>query len=98
MFIKSESHDQNYQSRINKHCRHLVMKFWRLCYPKYININKNSNNNNHTNKWYVHNLESVLENETYKILWDFEINMDHLITARQPDIVIINKKKWEPAK
>ena len=26
------------------------------------------------NKWYIHNPESVLENETHKILWDFEIN------------------------
>ena len=24
----------------------------------------------HTNKWYMHNPESVLENETHKILWD----------------------------
>ena len=26
-----------------------------------------------TNKWYIHNPESVLENETHKLLWDFEI-------------------------
>ena len=26
----------------------------------------------HTNKWYMHNPESVLENETPKILLDFE--------------------------
>ena len=30
----------------------------------------------HTNKWYMHNLEPVLENETHKILWDFEIKTD----------------------
>ena len=23
----------------------------------------------HTNKWYMHNPASVLENETYKLLW-----------------------------
>ena len=46
-----------------------------------------------TNKWYVHNTESVLENETPKILKDFEIQTDHLISARQPDLVIVNKKK-----
>ena len=27
----------------------------------------------HTNKWYMHNSEYVLENETHKPLWDFEI-------------------------
>ena len=43
--------------------------------------------------------ESAQENETYKILWDFEIQTDHLISARRPDIVIILKKdkNKEPA-
>ena len=27
----------------------------------------------HTNKRYMHNQESILDNETHKILWDFEI-------------------------
>ena len=48
---------------------------------------------NHTNKRYMHNPESVLENKTRKILWDFEIQTDHLISARWPDQVIVNKKK-----
>ena len=47
---------------------------------------------NHTNKWYMHNLESFLENETHKILWDFEIQTDHLISARRPDLMIVQKK------
>ena len=47
-------------------------------------------------KWYMHNQESVLENETHKLLWDFEIQTDHLISARLPDLVIV-KKNWEPA-
>ena len=37
--------------------------------------------------------ESVLENETHKILWDFEIKTDHLIPARRPDLVLIDKKE-----
>ena len=45
------------------------------------------------NKWYTHNLESVLENEMNKILSDFEIQTDHLISARQPNIVTVNKKR-----
>ena len=48
---------------------------------------------NHTTKWYTHKPESVLENEVHKILWDFEIQTDHLIPARRPDLVVINKKQ-----
>ena len=47
----------------------------------------------HTNKGYMHNPESVPENGTHKILWDFEIQTDHLISARRPDLVIVNNKK-----
>ena len=41
----------------------------------------------------MHKPESVLENETYKILWYFEVKMTPLISARRPDLVIVNKKK-----
>ena len=47
----------------------------------------------HFTKWYMHKPESVLENEMHKILWDFEIQIDHLILARRPDLVIVKKKK-----
>ena len=47
----------------------------------------------YTNKWYMHNPESVLENETHKLLRDFDIQMNHLISARQPDLIIIKKKE-----
>ena len=46
-----------------------------------------------SNKWYKHNQASVLENETHKLLRDFEIKTDHLILARRPDFIIINKEK-----
>ena len=39
--------------------------------------------------------ESIWENEMLKILWDFEIQTDHLIPARRPDLGLINKKKKE---
>ena len=48
---------------------------------------------NHTNKWYMHNPESVLENGMHKLLWDFVIQTDHLISARRRDLMIINRKK-----
>ena len=41
----------------------------------------------------MHNPASVLENETHELLCDFEIQTDHLISARQPDFKIINKKR-----
>ena len=51
------------------------MIYWKLCKKLKFDL---------TNKWYFHNLESVLENETHKILWDFKIQTDHLISARRP--------------
>ena len=48
---------------------------------------------NHTNKWYMHSLAPVLENDTHKLLWDFNIQTDHLIPARRLDLIIIIKKK-----
>ena len=47
----------------------------------------------HTNKWYMHNPAPVLENDTHKLLLDFNIQTDHLILARRPDLMIINKKR-----
>ena len=50
----------------------------------------------HTTKWYLHKPELVRENETHKFWGDFEIQTDHEIPTRRPDLVIINKKR-EPA-
>ena len=47
----------------------------------------------HTNKCYMHNPELILENDSHKLLWDFNIQTDHLIPARRPDFIIINEKK-----
>ena len=44
-------------------------------------------------KWYEHEPESVLENEDYKILWDFSIQTDHVIEAQRPDLVVVDKKE-----
>ena len=52
----------------------------------------------HTNKWYMQNPSSILENDTYKLIWDFDIQTDHLISARRPDHIIISIKKRERAK
>ena len=46
----------------------------------------------HTNKWNMHKLDFVLENEIHEILRNLEMQKDHQIPAR-PDLVLINKKK-----
>ena len=46
-----------------------------------------------TNKWYMHNLASVLENDTHELPWDFDIETDHLISARRPDLIMIKKRE-----
>ena len=50
------------------------------------------------NKLYMHNPESILENETHKIFWDFEIQTHHIISGRRPDLVIVKKKKKKKKK
>ena len=47
----------------------------------------------HINKCYMHNPAPVLENDAHKLLWDFDIQTDHLISARRPDLIIINNEK-----
>ena len=44
-------------------------------------------------KWYEHEPGSVLENEDYKIFWDFSIMTNHVIEARRPDLVVVDKKE-----
>ena len=52
----------------------------------------------HANKWYMHNPAPVLENKIHKLLWDFDIQTDHLISARRPNLIIINKKERKEKK
>ena len=51
----------------------------------------------HATKWYMHNSESVLANEAHKLPWDVEIQTDHPISTRWPDLAMVdnynNKKK-----
>ena len=41
----------------------------------------------------MHNPAPVIENDTHKLLWDFDIQTDYLISTRRPDLIIINQKK-----
>ena len=52
----------------------------------------------HITKWYKYQPKSFLENETCGVLGDFEIQTDHLISARKPDQVKKKKKKKKKKK
>ena len=41
----------------------------------------------------MHNPAIVLENKTHKVLCDLDIQTDHLIKTRRPDLIIINQKR-----
>ena len=46
----------------------------------------------------MQNPAPVLENATHKLLWNFNIQTDHLIPARRTDLIIIKKKKKRTCK
>ena len=78
------SHNNNYNNNKARHdCVGQVIH-WEMC--KKVKFD-------HTNKWYMQKPAPVLENDTHKLLWDFNIQTDHLIPARRPDLIIIKKKK-----
>ena len=41
----------------------------------------------------MRNSAAVLEKDTHKILRDFDLQTDHLISARRRDLIIMNPKK-----
>ena len=47
----------------------------------------------HTNEWYMNSPAAVLENDTQKILWEFNIHADHQILAGRLDLLAMKKKK-----
>ena len=47
--------------------------------------------------YYMHKPESAFVNEMHTVLWDFEKQMDRLISATRPDVVWIDKIKRELA-
>ena len=47
----------------------------------------------HTEEWYEHIPEGIVENENVKVLWDINVQRDNVIEARRPDIIVINKKE-----
>ena len=48
-----------------------------------------------TSRWYKHygREHPVMGNDEVKILWDFNVETEHAIVHRQPDIVVLEKKE-----
>ena len=46
----------------------------------------------------MHNPAAARENDTHKLQRDFDRQTDHLISARRPEIIVINKKKKRTCK
>ena len=44
-------------------------------------------------KWYNHEQENAVENDTCKVLRGFTIQTDHVIEARRSDLILIKKKE-----
>ena len=59
---------------------------WQLC---------NKGNLERAEKWYEQQPEAVIENENFKLLWDFTIQCDRVIETRRSDIVLVDKKNKE---
>ena len=55
---------------------------WKLC--EKFNLEKSE-------KWYLHNLQTVGENVYHKLIWDMNIQCDNVIVEKRPDIAIVNK-------
>ena len=49
-------------------------------------------------KWYEHQPNGVIESDNLKILWDFNIQCDHVIECQTPDIVVMVLKKEKECK
>ena len=69
-----------------RHDKVATMVHWELC--KQYDLP-------HSQNWYEHRAEAVMENDDVKLLWDFNIRTDRVIEARRPDIVLIDKKNKE---
>ena len=44
-------------------------------------------------KLYEHAPDSVSEDDEAKLMWDVNMQSDHAIEARRPDIVVVNKQE-----
>ena len=74
---------KEYQKWHDNLCRSIR---WRLC---------EKHGFQRAQQWYEHELDRIIENKGYKILWDFMIQCDAKIEAQRPGIIVIDKTKKE---
>ena len=65
-----------------RHDNAAAIVHWKLCGK--FNLEKSE-------KWYLHNPQTVSENVNHKLIWDMNIQCDNVIVERRPDIAIVNK-------
>ena len=70
---------KEYKRRHDKVCLNI---HWALCKKYGVKV---------CERWYEHKVESVIENDIVKILWDICIQADRQIEHRRPDIVVMEK-------
>lgn len=56
---------------------------WEICGAKGIPL---------ATKWQEHQPEGVMQNETCKVIWDFTIQADHVLTTKGPDLIVDNER------
>ena len=44
-------------------------------------------------KWWKYKWEIVMENNKFKMLWDFTVQTNHEIYGRRPDVIVVQKDK-----
>ena len=70
---------KEYKRRHDKVCLNI---HWALCKKYGVKV---------CERWYAHKVESVIENDIVKIVWDVCIKVDRQIEHRRPDIVVMEK-------
>ena len=70
---------KDYKRRHDKVCLNI---HWAICKKYGVKV---------CERWYEHKVESVIENDTVKILWDVHIQVDRQIEHRRTDIVVMEK-------
>ena len=72
------------QSYKYRHDRVLIYLHWLLCKKYSLEC---------YSRWWCHVPSQVVENDQVKILWGFNIYCDRIISARQPDLTIVEKSE-----
>ena len=89
--------EQNVKARNTCGCENLAQKEYKRRHDNMANEVHwdfcKKNGLKHTEQWYEHIPEGIVENEEVKVLWDINVKRDNVIEARRPGKIVINKKE-----